>query len=510
MDWVSIAKTSPTTIISAIVLALIVSLGYVVISRLVLSPIAKFPGPKLAAVTFWYEFYYDVIKGGRYTWKIRELHEKYGPIVRINPYEIHVNDPAFYYKLYTGSGERRDKWQWSMNMFGMKRATFATVPHDLHRRRRAAINPAFSKAAISNLEPEIRALVDKLCQRLTEFRISGEPANIGPIFAALTTDVVTKYCFGKAYGCVEAPDFKPDLQKAIVANTKTTVLAKQFDWLIPLLHALPHWMVKLTNPLMMQIVYFAEYITQQAQQVIETHDNKTELRKQVTVFDTIIENETDPEEKGIYRLMDDGISIVGAGLSTTADTLRVTTFHILNRPDVLARLQDELAAAIPDPTMSPPLRVLEQLPYLTAVINEGYRMACGIVSRLQRVSPYTDLTYADWSIPAGTPISMTIYLIHNNPDLFPAPEEFRPERWLTPPAERPDKWLVHFSKGTRMCAGMNLANAEIYLTLAYLFRRFNLTLFQTTRADADIEHDYFTAFPRMDSKGVRVLVGAGT
>jgi hypothetical protein len=46
--------------------------------RLYFSPIAKFPGPKLAALTLWYEFYYDVIKRGRYTWKIWELHQKYG------------------------------------------------------------------------------------------------------------------------------------------------------------------------------------------------------------------------------------------------------------------------------------------------------------------------------------------------------------------------------------------------------------------------------------------------
>jgi hypothetical protein len=41
-------------------------------------PLAKFPGPKLAAATLWYEFYYDVIMKGRYTFKIKELHEKYG------------------------------------------------------------------------------------------------------------------------------------------------------------------------------------------------------------------------------------------------------------------------------------------------------------------------------------------------------------------------------------------------------------------------------------------------
>ena len=56
-------------------------LGYIIgtiIQRLYLSPVAKFPGPKLAAATFWYEFYFDVIKKGRYTWRIQEMHEKYG------------------------------------------------------------------------------------------------------------------------------------------------------------------------------------------------------------------------------------------------------------------------------------------------------------------------------------------------------------------------------------------------------------------------------------------------
>jgi hypothetical protein len=45
---------------------------------LVLSPLARFPGSKLAAVTLWYEFYYEVIKRGQFTFKVREWHEKYG------------------------------------------------------------------------------------------------------------------------------------------------------------------------------------------------------------------------------------------------------------------------------------------------------------------------------------------------------------------------------------------------------------------------------------------------
>ena len=46
--------------------------------RLTFDPLAKFPGPKLAAASLWYEFYYDVVKKGRYTWEIVRMHEKYG------------------------------------------------------------------------------------------------------------------------------------------------------------------------------------------------------------------------------------------------------------------------------------------------------------------------------------------------------------------------------------------------------------------------------------------------
>ena len=54
------------------------------IYRLYFSPIAKFPGPKLAALTLWYEFYYDVIKKGRYAWEIKKMHEKYGSLHPFN------------------------------------------------------------------------------------------------------------------------------------------------------------------------------------------------------------------------------------------------------------------------------------------------------------------------------------------------------------------------------------------------------------------------------------------
>ena len=46
--------------------------------RLLFHPLAKFPGPKVAAITHWYEVYWDIVKKGEYFWRIQEMHAKYG------------------------------------------------------------------------------------------------------------------------------------------------------------------------------------------------------------------------------------------------------------------------------------------------------------------------------------------------------------------------------------------------------------------------------------------------
>ena len=270
-------------------------------------------------------------------------------------------------------------------------------------------------------------------------------------------------------------------------------------------------------------ILYVQDIATQIENIRNGTNTSYEKASHWTIFHDILNSSLPEVEKRTSRLADEGATVVSAGTVTTAWTLPVTVYYLLTNPDVLRKLKEELHKAIPDPTKSTPLVELENLPYLTGVIQEGLRLSYGICSRLERTAPDETLLFTDpstnkaWKIPPGTPVAMTSYIIHRNPDIFPSPLEYRPERWLEYP--RLDKYLVSFSKGKMQCLGINLAYAELYLMLAKLFRVYGseevkmdgdigwLELFDTNfERDIDIAEDRFIPLSRRDTNGVRVLV----
>lgn len=141
-------------------------------------------------------------------------------------------------------------------MFGRADSAFGTVPHAVHRRRRAAMNPYFSKQSVAKLEPMIGQVVEKLCRRFDQARETGETINLHYAFAAVAVDVITKYSFSRSYGCVDAPDFGHKWPDCMDGLSRTVHVNAQFGWLLPVIKTLPLWVVEAMNPDMMQLINF--------------------------------------------------------------------------------------------------------------------------------------------------------------------------------------------------------------------------------------------------------------
>jgi hypothetical protein len=76
--------TFTTFVLGYAIIGLLTYTLYGILWRLYFSPVAKFPGPTLAAVTFWYEFYFDVIEHGSYIYEIERMHRIYGELLSVD------------------------------------------------------------------------------------------------------------------------------------------------------------------------------------------------------------------------------------------------------------------------------------------------------------------------------------------------------------------------------------------------------------------------------------------
>jgi cytochrome P450 len=145
--------------------------------------------------------------------KIDEWHKKYGnrafispllyrhrliilgPIVHVNPTEVHVSDPDYYDVLYSATA-RYDKLKAFEKRLNASLSGHATADHSLHRLRRSVLNPFFSKRQINKFSPFIQSRMDKMINRLDhEWKGTDKVLCLNDVWASFATDIVTEILF---------------------------------------------------------------------------------------------------------------------------------------------------------------------------------------------------------------------------------------------------------------------------------------------------------------------------
>ncbi|KAJ4290380.1 hypothetical protein N0V90_010596 [Kalmusia sp. IMI 367209] len=510
---------STTTVVTSVVtlwLAYWITIG---IYRVYFHPLAKFPGPKLAALTFWYEFYYDVYPNHyQYGFKIKELHDRYGPIIRINPIHIHIHDHSYLDTIYaSGNAHKRDRCSWSHHS-GAKTfggAMLEAMDHDLHKMRRNATSGFFSKRSIQALEPLVIRITNALMARMKQDmdRDIGEGGkgiiNLNCAYAAMTMDIISEYCFGESMNGMERPEYGKKMLDILHQGIQMRPLARQFPGIINFMLDLPPAIVGFLSPDAQLMNAFNFSLLKQIQKIMNYEDEGGEKIGHRTIFHEI-RDDTDgklpPEEKKPFRLMAESSVFLGAGTETTARTMAVITYYLLKEKDIGQKLLEELKTALPTKDVDVSLPRLESLPYLSAVITEGLRVAHGVSSRQPRIPTTEDLTYGPYTIPRGTPVMQSAYLIHSDPKIYPKPLAFRPQRWLDNP-DLKKNWFA-FGRGSRSCLGMNLATSELYFGIAFVWRWMEMEIWNTKEErDVWTNYDCFIGMASLGTEsGIRVRV----
>ncbi|TAQ83096.1 hypothetical protein B7494_g8578 [Chlorociboria aeruginascens] len=482
------------------------------IYRIFYHPLSRFPGPKLAAASRWYEAYYDLCygMGGQYTAEIRRMHEKYGPIVRIGPNEVSVSDPDFHEVVYAPAPAVRNKIPMIANILGTTAGTFGSMDHYVHRKRRAATSRFFSVDNIAKAEPIIREHVERFCTRLQQGQAAATVWEVRVQFMALKLDIFYDFAFADSLKLQQNPEDALAWDGTMEAIAICAPWVKMFPWILPIAVKLNPTMVHAVWPAVARVLKLNHRIYKQAEiSAIDPKgfvDEKKGDQRPAPLFQTLLESNLPDQEKSTWRMSQEGSEMFAAS-GTTARVMSACMFYLHERPETLKLLQQELDERIPDPRRIPALKTFESFTYMQAVIRESLRMAAPVATRLPLVAPSV-IEYGDWCIPAGTPVSVNQRDLLHDPAIYDDPFTFKPERWLATGKDViPERFFVPFNKGTRMCLGRDFAMAELQTTIAYLIRRFDFQLVDTTREkDVEVVRDCFLSEPRPGSRGVKVRV----
>lgn len=188
----------------------------------------------------------------------------------------------------------------------------------------------------------------------------------------------------------------------------------------------------------------------------------------------------------------------GAGIETTAGTLATFMLAMLHNPHVAKKAQVELDHVIGQDRV-PSFSDKASLPFVQAIVDESLRWRPVAVLGGTPHAVIEDDEYNGMFIPKGSTVFANLSGIMNDPELFPSPEEFIPERFLpSSPMFNADlrPFDLPFGFGRRVCPGMHLARNSLFITISRILWAFEIlpTLDENGAAILPDSHNYTDGF----------------
>ncbi|KAG2099601.1 cytochrome P450 [Suillus discolor] len=228
------------------------------------------------------------------------------------------------------------------------------------------------------------------------------------------------------------------------------------------------------------------------------------------------------EHQTQYQLEDKGLGylageIFAAGSDTTASAITIMMMAAATHTDAQARVQEELDNVV-GRTRLPTFDDQEMLPQVTAFILESLRWRPVTLGGFPHRA-IKDIVWNNYLIPAGATVIGNHWAIANDPEVFPEPQTFNPQRWIDDAGRvRGDLRFFTYGFGRRVCPGQHLANRSVFVNTALLLWAFRLSENPAAKIDTLAFSDIFTvhAAPfeicfakRIDENVIRELCAPG-
>ncbi|KAI8786628.1 cytochrome P450 3A7 [Biomphalaria glabrata] len=347
------------------------------------------------------------------------------------------------------------------------RDNLLTLRGDRWKHVRSSVSPTFSSGRIKKMSPHIERNAKILLENLKEKQESGQEVELKEICEFFALDTIASIAFGIDINTLKKPEnkFAQEIKKITNPNPLLLAIVFLFPFLGP-------WFTRIGLPFFPK--KSMNYLASAVDSVMaERKRDGTEG----TVNDFLDLVTSEAQEQGVKERLSlseihaQSIIFIFGGLETVSTVMSFTLFLLAVHPECLERAQKEVDEKIGKDF--PCSENVQNLHYLDMCINEAIRMVPPAFFLDRQCVESIDINGVH--IPKGMVVLIPVYAIHNDPNFWPEPEKFDPERFTPENKETRHPYAFFpFGHGPRNCIGMRLALMELKIAIAAVLQRYTL------------------------------------
>ncbi|XP_054713637.1 LOW QUALITY PROTEIN: uncharacterized protein LOC129223095 [Uloborus diversus] len=322
----------------------------------------------------------------------------------------------------------------------------------------------------TEMEDLLHEEVEELIQDLR--KANGAPVDIKYMLTHTVGNVITRVLLSTRYD-------KNDPQFRLIDDALTEILrlfASNANFLVGAYFNLN----LLLRPSMWKLKKQKEIVDNITKKIIAEHIKSFDVNNPKDLVDEYLklmyENRNKKIQNNVFtegRLHAAILNILVDGIESTGGSIFLLLLELSKYPDVQAAVQQEIDSVVGSDRL-PSWLDHHNMPYFEAVIQELWRFAAPVtVTTLY--SNFNEMTIHGYRIPKRSIIVANLWSANNDPESFPKPEKFQPERFLTAEGKKEKREGPYpFGLGKRACIGESLSQMEVFVVIASILQSFNV------------------------------------